>query len=173
MHKIQTVEDRLHHRAFLGLGSNQGDRQYYLKEALRLLEGRELKVAEASAVYETEPWGFVSGSWFLNQVVAVDTSLDRTELFERCQSTEKKLGRLRSGKPYSSRLIDIDLLLFNDDVYSGEGLVIPHPRLQERKFVLLPLREIAPQLRHPIFQKTMQQLYEECRDDLQVRKLEA
>ena len=134
---------------YLSLGSNLGDRERYLDEALRLLEDADLTIVRRSSLYETEPRDFANQPWFLNLVVEAETRLFPRLLLTRIQKIEGQLGRRRMV-PKGPRTIDIDILLFGHFVMETAGLVIPHPRMLERRFVLEPLAEICPDLRHPV-----------------------
>lgn len=153
---------------FLGLGSNLGDRTAGLQEAVRLLEARGFHPAEHSSTWQTEPVGGPPQGWFLNAVVAGETSLTPNELLAACLDTEREMGRIR-GEKDGPRLIDVDILLFGGETRDGPGLVIPHPRLHERRFVLEPLHEIAPDLRHPVLGLTVTALRDRCPDTSAVR----
>jgi 2-amino-4-hydroxy-6-hydroxymethyldihydropteridine diphosphokinase len=120
-------------------------------------------------VYETGPWGFKSGKKFLNRVLGVETVLNPSDLLERILKIESDLGRIRSGKGYSSRIIDIDILFFGDEIINEGSIVIPHPHLHERKFVLVPLNDIAPEFVHPVLKKTVEELLSLCTDKGKVR----
>ncbi|MCX6328619.1 MAG: 2-amino-4-hydroxy-6-hydroxymethyldihydropteridine diphosphokinase [Bacteroidia bacterium] len=157
-------------RVFLGIGTNLGDRKNNLQSAVEKIGEHIGKVVHCSSVYETEPWGFVTKDQFLNMVVEVKTKLKPSGVLGRLLMIESLLGRLREGKLCTSRIIDIDILLYNDQVIEKKALVIPHPRMHERKFVLVPLCEIAPEVIHPIFGKDMKSLLKECRDKGRVLK---
>jgi len=135
-------------RAYLGLGSNLGDRRALLRQAVEALDWGDVSVVARSRVYETSPVGGPAGQPdFLNQVIAVETVLDARALWERCSAVEASLGRSREHeKRWGPRAIDIDVLTFGDEVVADPDLEIPHPRIGERAFVLVPLAEIAPQL---------------------------
>ena len=149
---------------FLGLGTNLGDREKNLSMAVERI-GEEIgKVIKCSSVYETEPWGFQSEDRFLNMVVKVRSSLRPSGLLGRILMIEAQLRRLRSGKGYKSRSIDIDILLFGSEVIKREELEIPHPRIPVRKFVLEPLCELAPDMVHPVLKVTFTELLEKCGD---------
>ncbi len=158
--------------AYLSLGSNLGDRLGNLRRACRALEGGAIRLGAVSSVYETEPVEFVDQEWFYNCVVEVETTLAPLELLEQLQAIERRFGRRRE-QPKGPRTLDIDLLLYGETVLQAERLVVPHPRMHERRFVLEPLREIAPTLRFPNSQKTIEQLFQELPDGSQVRRIAA
>jgi len=135
-------------RAYLGLGSNLGDRRALLRQAIEALDWGDVYVVERSSIYETTPVGGPDGQPdFLNQVIGVETALDARGLWERCSAVEASLGRSRHHETrWGPRTIDIDLLTFGDLVVAEPDLEIPHPRMAERAFVLVPLAEIAPDL---------------------------
>lgn len=153
---------------FLGLGSNLGDRPAALETAVRRLEARGIGVSRRSSTWQTEPVGGPPQGWFLNAVVAGETALSPEEVLAACLDTEREMGRVREEKD-GPRLIDVDILLFGDERREGPGLVIPHPRLHERRFVLEPLHEIAPDLRHPVLRLTVSELRDRCPDTSAVR----
>ena len=159
-------------KAFLLLGSNRGDRAATFKAAEVVMENAGIQIAQRSSLYETAPWGFEDDTPFLNQVLAVQTTLQPQELLTLLLAIEKDLGRTRSGQAgYSSRTIDLDILFFNDEVIATETLKVPHPRLHQRQFTLTPLAEIAPDLVHPVSQKSIKVLQVACTDQLPVKKL--
>jgi 2-amino-4-hydroxy-6-hydroxymethyldihydropteridine pyrophosphokinase len=158
-------------RVFLGLGANLGDREKNLEQALDKIAEFIGIIVSRSSVYETEPWGFRSSDQFLNMVIEVETKLKPSGLLGRLLMIESLLGRLRDGKKYSSRIIDIDILLYGRQKINTVTLQIPHPRMHERKFVLVPLCEIAPVLIHPVFEKTISELLKECKDEASIKKL--
>ena len=135
--------------AYLSLGSNVGDRDTHLAHALERLASTDIRVVRVSRIYETEPRDMPDQSWFLNQVVEIETSLFPKQLLSRLQKIELGLGRIRGGASKGPRTIDIDILLYASAIVSTPGLEIPHPRLPDRRFVLEPLAELAPELRHP------------------------
>ena len=147
------------HQVFLGLGSNLGDKEANLRAAIYEIEKRIGKVISLSAFYTTEPWGFTSENTFVNAVCKVDTSFLPMEVLHITQEIEKDLGRIQKSVHgnYSDRSMDIDILLYNDIILHTDQLTIPHPLMCERKFVLEPLVEIAPELIHPITGKTFKE----------------
>jgi 2-amino-4-hydroxy-6-hydroxymethyldihydropteridine diphosphokinase len=155
---------------YLGIGTNLGNREENLKQAVTKIEEFIGPVFKSSSIYETAPWGFQSNDEFLNKVVQVETKLIPSGLLGRLLMIESLLGRIRGEKRYSSRLIDIDILLYEDLIVEEESLKIPHPLLHERKFVLVPLCEIAPEMIHPVLKKSMKELLDICRDRSEVRK---
>lgn len=157
-------------KVFLGLGSNLGDRAENLRETKIRIEESIGSVVSASSVYETEPWGFVSDLDFLNIVLCVETDLSPSGLLGRILMIESQMGRIRRESQFSSRKIDIDILLYNNEIINEEALNIPHLRMHERKFVMIPLAEIAPDLIHPVLNKSIESLLKSCKDDNKVRK---
>lgn len=156
---------------YLLLGGNLGDKKQLFAQSLEMIESAVGKIIAQSAVYETEPWGFESDNLFWNQVVVVETSLQPLRILEEIQQIERRLGRVRHAQQYVSRLIDLDLLFYDQLIFQHPDLEIPHPRIAERRFVLEPLAEIAPNLLHPVLNKTAAQLLAECPDQLAVTKL--
>ena len=141
---------------FIGTGSNLGDRLGALKSAAELLAPK-VRVMKASKVYETPPWGYEDQPAFLNQVLQVETELDPPALLKFLKRIEKKLGR-KASFLYGPRAIDLDILFYDDLIYSTDTLQIPHPLASERAFVLIPLLEIAPDFVHPVLGKTIKEL---------------
>lgn len=143
-------------RVFIALGSNLGDRSRNLQDAIECLSPK-VQVTDQSPIYETEPWGYTDQPQFLNQVIAGRTSLPPDELFDYLKTIEIKLGR-KPAVRFGPRLIDLDLLFYNALIYNSAELTIPHPRLQERAFVLVPLADIAPDIIHPVQKKTVSEI---------------
>jgi len=152
--------------AYLLLGSNLEDRKSRIRQAIVEIGERIGDVRQSSSLYESEPWGFHSECNFLNQVIKVETVLSPRSLLGKILDIEQEMGRKRTGntRGYSSRTIDIDILFFNDEVIRDERLHIPHPRISERMFTLVPLCELNASFIHPVFQKTLQDLLAECTD---------
>jgi 2-amino-4-hydroxy-6-hydroxymethyldihydropteridine diphosphokinase len=143
--------------AYLGLGTNLGDREANLRVAAEMLASDRLIVKRASSIYETAPRDVLDQPYFLNQVLEVETDLFPRQLFERAKQVERKMGRVRS-QPKGPRLIDVDILLYGNSVVRTEGLDIPHVAIGERRFVLEPLAELAAELRHPVTKRTIRQM---------------
>ncbi len=152
---------------FLLTGSNLGDRAENLRLAAREIEREIGKIRLASSFYETEPWGLAEQDWFFNQALGVETHLQPAQILSKIKSIEATLGRenaVRNGP----RLIDIDLLFFGESVIDEPGLQVPHPEIQNRNFVLVPMMEIAPELRHPTLNEYIDELYMASADPLEV-----
>lgn len=157
-------------RAYISLGSNQGDRWHYLREAVFLIDKEAGAVKATSSVYESSAWGFKSED-FLNACIAIDTLYSPEILLRIIFKIERQLGRVRSSDPgYQPRTIDIDLLFYEDLIMASSTLVLPHPHIDERRFILQPLAEIAPGKVHPKLNKTITKLLKECDDDGSLRK---
>jgi 2-amino-4-hydroxy-6-hydroxymethyldihydropteridine diphosphokinase len=144
-------------RVYLSLGSNVGAREANLKAAVQGLEAARVNVLRASPVYETEPMENTKQAWFLNLVVEGETKLMPLQLLERTLRIERDLGRVRRI-PKGPRIIDIDILLFGHTVMNSRELEIPHPRMTERRFVLVPLADLDPEIRHPLTGKTVREM---------------
>jgi 2-amino-4-hydroxy-6-hydroxymethyldihydropteridine diphosphokinase len=153
---------------FLGLGSNLGDREAALLRARALLGARGFQETAASSLYLTEPVGGPPQGWYLNQALGGRTVLAPEELLQACLEVERALGRERSLRN-APRTLDVDVLLYGEEARTTAGLTLPHPRLHERLFVLVPLAEIAPRARHPVLGATIEDLRESCADRSAVR----
>lgn len=150
-------------RVCLSLGSNLGPRETYLRKALQALDKELGSLVKCSSFYETLPWGFSSDSLFLNAAACYDTLLSPEEVLAVTQQIEKSLGRKEKSRQgqYADRCIDIDILLYDDRVMQTPDMILPHPHMAERMFVLEPLAEIMPHMLHPQLRKTILQLKEE------------
>lgn len=164
---------------YLALGSNMGDREQNIARAIQALEARGIHVVQQSALYETEPVGVRGHDWFLNAAVRAETNLMPLQLMRTLLQIEATLGRKRPpesadpGKLKEPRTIDIDVLLLGDSVIHSSELEVPHPRMAERRFVLVPLAEIAAGVRHPVSRKTIADLLAVTSDRSQVRTYKA
>jgi len=159
-------------RAYIGLGSNYGDRLGYVQQAMQFLKDVQgVTVLECSSLYEAEPTGDLYTEWFVNAVASIDTSLQPEELLEVCHDIEKRLTHLADVEPKkrgTSRIIDLDILFYGEEMLESDRLHIPHPRLHQRAFALVPLLEIAPNAIHPVLEKTVAQLHEELDEPEQI-----
>ena len=156
------------HRAYLGLGSNLGDRTEHLKKALASL-CRTGEVRKVSSLYETEPLGVQDQPGFRNAVALLETTLTPRALLGELKRIEKELGRSPGGLRWGPRVIDVDILSYDDLIFTEEGLTIPHPEMERRRFVLEPLSEIAPGWVHPVSGKTVEVLLKKCLEQKCVR----
>ena len=157
-------------RVFLLLGTNLGQKSQNLLLARNMIGNRVGLIQNTSSIYKTAAWGKRNQPEFYNQVLILKTSFSALKALNILQSIELKLGRVRKEK-WGERLIDIDILYFNDEVIEGPTLQIPHPGIPERRFTLVPLAQIAPDYRHPVLKKTQNQLLQECPDHLEVQQL--
>ncbi len=157
-------------KVYLLLGSNLGNSKNQLLLAIKYIDEHIGKVIEISGLYSTAAWGNIQQSDFLNQVIVVETSLHPLSLLKEILAIEEKMGRVRTVKN-AARIIDIDILFFNSEIIKEKDLTIPHPEIQNRRFVLIPLVEIAASLLHPILKKTAQELLNMCSDNLNVQKI--
>lgn len=156
---------------YLLIGTNMGQRDANLQLATELLEKQVGKLTKSSSIYETAAWGKENQPGFLNQVLAFETNLKPAELLEKILQIEQQMGRQRLEK-WGSRIIDIDILYFNEKIINQKNLQIPHPYLQDRRFTMVPLAEIAPDFTHPVLKKNNKQLLEICEDRLEVNPFE-
>lgn len=157
-------------KAFLLTGGNLDDRKQSLATARTFINEQCGTVINSSSLYETAAWGKKDQPAFLNQALEINTSLNARQLIRKILKIEKMMDRVREEK-YGPRLIDIDILLFNNEKYNFHFLQVPHPEMQNRRFALLPLAEIAPTLMHPVLKKTITELLYECKDELAVKKI--
>jgi 2-amino-4-hydroxy-6-hydroxymethyldihydropteridine diphosphokinase len=156
--------------SYLLIGGNQGERTAQLALAKEKIAARAGRLLRVSSLYETAAWGRTDQASFLNQALELETGLDATILIDVLLDIEQQMGRLRLEK-YGSRIIDIDILFFNDAILRLPNLVIPHPEIQNRRFALTPMAEIAPLLIHPVLGRNIQELLEACPDPLAVKRL--
>ncbi|HKZ67849.1 MAG TPA: 2-amino-4-hydroxy-6-hydroxymethyldihydropteridine diphosphokinase [Chitinophagaceae bacterium] len=157
-------------KAYLLTGGNMDDRLKNLAAAYECIDQQCGHITNASSLYETSAWGKKDQPSFLNQALEIQTELTPLQLLKKILGIEKQIGRIRKEK-YGPRIIDIDILLFNNEIHNFPLLKIPHPELQNRRFVLIPLAEIAPGLIHPVLKKTMAELLVVCPDKLAVKKI--
>lgn len=164
-------------RVYISLGSNLGDREKNIKEAIRIVSGasllptkepkKKINVVKISSIYETEPVGFKEQNWFLNAVIEIETTLSPQELLVVLQQVESKLDK-KIERKWGPRTIDLDILLYDDIILDSPDLQIPHKLMHERAFVLIPLVQIAPNIKHPVLNKTSKELVDELIDDNKV-----
>ncbi|MBN1252900.1 MAG: 2-amino-4-hydroxy-6-hydroxymethyldihydropteridine diphosphokinase [Bacteroidales bacterium] len=161
------------HRIFLSLGSNLGEKVINLKMALKKINETIGQIKKVSSFYETEPWGFETDKWFINIVAEISTNLDAKSLLISLLEIEKEIGRKRNNNQqrYSSRLIDIDILFYDDLIIEKSNIQIPHKQLHKRIFVLNPLNEIAADFIHPILKLSISELLQKCDDKTQIKIL--
>jgi 2-amino-4-hydroxy-6-hydroxymethyldihydropteridine diphosphokinase len=158
------------HRVFIGIGSNLGNRREHYQKALRRISALpKTRIVKTSSLYESEPHGDAR-NWYINGVIEIETEFSPTQLLHRLQSIELEMGRKRTSdiKKWASRKIDLDLLLFDNQTVDSRALKVPHPELHNRRFVLLPLSELAPQLTHPRFGVPIVELLASVKDDKKV-----
>jgi 2-amino-4-hydroxy-6-hydroxymethyldihydropteridine diphosphokinase len=161
----------MRHIAYIGIGSNLGDKVYQCERAIsEILRADQNKLLAKSSLFKTKPIGYTSQDWFINGVIKIETDLEPLELLQVLKDIESRLGRKESFR-WGPRTIDLDILLFDEEETEMEGLQIPHPRLQERQFVLIPLAEIDRSLIHPVLKKSIGELLENLKEDQGVEKI--
>ncbi len=157
-------------KVVLLIGSNIGDRLSYLEKAETEITVELGRIVRQSSIYETASWGNTSQENFLNRVLIIESTLAANEMMKKIISIEEKMGRRRTAK-WEPRIIDIDILFFNNEIISKEDLIIPHPHLHERKFTLIPLTELIPDYLHPVLKKSVAELLSGLNDPLEVKKI--
>ena len=155
--------------AYLLIGGNLGNRKENLSKAIELISEQCGTLIKSSSLYETAAWGITEQPSFLNQALEISTSLNAKQLMRKILKIETMMGRVRKDK-FGPRTIDIDILFYENEIHDLLFLKIPHPELQNRRFVLVPLAEINSELQHPVLKKTIAELLEECPDNLDVKK---
>ena len=156
-------------KAYLLLGSNMGNSQRQLKIAIKNTTLQVGNIIRKSKLYATAAWGNTDQPDFLNQVIIVETKLTALQTIDIILDIEKKMGRVRTKKN-APRIIDIDILFFNKEIIAEKNLDVPHPQIENRRFVLIPLNELSPNFKHPVTHKTIHQLLNDCADTLDVKK---
>jgi 2-amino-4-hydroxy-6-hydroxymethyldihydropteridine diphosphokinase len=157
--------------AYLLTGSNMGDREAHLNQAKALIEKHIGTVKETSRLYETQAWGKTDQPNFYNQAIAVETTQFPQQVLKNILKIEQEMGRIRTEK-WEERVIDIDILLFNEEIVEDDNLKIPHPHLHERNFALVPLMDVAGEVMHPVLNLPVEEIYFECLDTLDVFMVE-
>jgi 2-amino-4-hydroxy-6-hydroxymethyldihydropteridine diphosphokinase len=160
------------YKVYLGIGGNIGDKQVNFTKVAHLIKARLGEIEKSSSVYETPPWGFNSENQFWNQVLQIKSKMPPENLLVEIHKIETEFGRERKSASYTSREMDIDILYYDDMYIETEKLVIPHPQIKNRKFVLVPLVEIAADFKHPLFRLTNLQLLENCKDESVIMKID-
>jgi len=158
-------------KAILLLGSNLGDRKAFMQKAISEIEKLAGQIVKQSSIYETEPWGTESKNGYLNQAICVETDLSPLDLLNSLQKIEIEIGRTRNIR-WEDRVIDIDILLYENEIIDTPTLTIPHTEIQNRRFALIPVSEIAGNWIHPVFQVSLQQLLEKCMDKSEVKRIQ-
>jgi 2-amino-4-hydroxy-6-hydroxymethyldihydropteridine diphosphokinase len=157
-------------KIFLITGGNIGDRKKNLQTAAALIQEHIGKIILSSKIYETDAWGITDQKSFYNQVHAIESNFSAEEVMQKILKIEEEMGRVRTIKN-AARVIDIDILFFNNDIVNEQNLTIPHPQIINRRFVLTPLNEIASNLIHPVYKKSIHELLSMCKDELKANPL--
>jgi 2-amino-4-hydroxy-6-hydroxymethyldihydropteridine diphosphokinase len=157
-------------KIFLITGGNIGDRKKNLETAAGLIEKEIGSIINSSNIYETEAWGITEQAAFYNQIHIVKTEFSAKEVLDKILNIEEKMGRVRTIKN-AARIIDIDVLFFNDEIINEPYLIVPHPQIINRRFVLMPLNELSPKMIHPVFQKSINELLQKCTDELRAASI--
>lgn len=159
------------HKVYLGIGGNLGDRLQNIRTAIELISDRIAVPEKTSSVYMSEPWGFEHAKHFTNAVVMLVTEKSVDDIFTITTAIELEMKRVRSKSGYQGRTMDIDILFYGNKIIDTETLTIPHPKVEGRLFVLMPIAEISPEFVHPILKKDMQKLLQDCTDSGKIRIL--
>ena len=157
-------------KIFLIIGGNIGDRKKNLETAAALIQKHIGKIIQSSKIYETDAWGITDQTSFYNQVLIVESKYSAQKVIEKILTIEEKMGRVRTIKN-AARIIDIDILFFNNETVNEQNLIIPHQEIANRRFVLIPLNELAPEMIHPVLKRTIRELLYACKDKLKVTPL--
>lgn len=160
------------YKVFIGLGGNIENKVENFKRVHQLISKKIGEILLKSSIYETPPWGFHSEHVFWNQVVCIETILEPLELLWRIKEIEESFGLKSREERYTNREMDLDILYFEDNFFEDNDLVVPHPKIHERKFVLVPLVEIAPDFKHPLLRMSNLTLLENCKDKSIIRKVD-
>lgn len=160
------------HQVFLGTGGNIGNKHDNFNKVYTFIKNELGAIIKSSSIYETSPWGFQADENFWNQVLVVETDFSPFELLLKINFIESQFGRKRDGQQYKSREMDIDILYFDDEIIEIENLTIPHPLLNKRLFVLVPLAEIAPDFVHPVLRMTSVEMLNICEDKSAIKRVE-
>jgi 2-amino-4-hydroxy-6-hydroxymethyldihydropteridine diphosphokinase len=158
-------------KVYLGIGGNLGNRLENITKTIQLIEELICKPTRISSIYLSEPWGFVHAKYFTNAVLLLETDISLRELFNISMQIEKKMKRERSVSGYQGRTMDIDILFYGNMAIADQDLIIPHPKVQNRLFVLLPLFEISPQFAHPTLNISITEMIKRCSDTGKIRKI--
>lgn len=156
-------------KVYLSIGTNIGNKIKNLQDACKKIDKNLGQIVDISGVYETEPWGFDSQNAFYNLIVKIETKFKANDLLLNILKIEKELGRERTKTQYCDRIIDIDIIFFGKQIIDNEKLQVPHPRMQERNFVLKPLNSISPNFIHPVLKLTVNQLLKNCNDKSKIK----